>query len=88
MRPEVALSVAKLIFYGDQRNVLEKVVIPCTIIQTTNDLAAPISVGDYMRKMIKAKSTVEIIEVDGHFPQLTAHVQFLEVLGGVLGFDL
>ncbi|XP_057506229.1 strigolactone esterase D14-like [Actinidia eriantha] len=87
MRPEVALLVTKLVFYGDQRNVLEKVVIPCTIIQTTNDKAAPISVGYYMMKMIKAKSTVEIIEA-GHFPQLTAHVQFLEVLGRVLGFDL
>ncbi|GFY98268.1 alpha/beta-Hydrolases superfamily protein [Actinidia rufa] len=69
------------------KNVLEKVVIPCTIIQTTNDVAVPVSVGDYMMKMIKAKSTVEIIEA-GHFPQLTAHVQFLEVLSGVLGFDL
>ncbi|GFY98267.1 hypothetical protein Acr_12g0008080 [Actinidia rufa] len=44
MRPEVALFITKLAFYGDQRNVLEKVVIPCTIIQTTNDKAAPISV--------------------------------------------
>ena len=88
MRPEVALYVTKLVFYSDQRNVLEKVVIPCTIIQTTNDVVVPVSVGDYMMKMIKAKSTAEIIEADGHFPQLTAHVQFLEVLGGVLGFDL
>ena len=87
MRSEVALFITKLVFYGDQRNVLEKVVILCTIIQTTNDKAAPISVGYYMMKMIKAKSTVEIIEA-GHFPQLTAHVQFLEVLGRVLGFDL
>ncbi|XP_057468031.1 strigolactone esterase D14-like [Actinidia eriantha] len=88
MRPEVALSVAKLIFHSDKRDTLEKVVIPCTIIQTINDVAVPVSVGDYMMKRIKAKSTVEIIEVDGHFPQLTAHVQFLEVLGGVLPFDL
>ncbi|GFZ09415.1 hypothetical protein Acr_21g0000140 [Actinidia rufa] len=87
MRPEVALFITKLVFYGDQRKVLEKVVIPCTIIQTTNDKVAPISVGYYMMKMIKAKSMVENIEA-GHFPQLTAHVQFLEVLGRVLGFDL
>ncbi|GFY96313.1 alpha/beta-Hydrolases superfamily protein [Actinidia rufa] len=70
------------------KDTLEKVVIPCTIIQTINDVAVPVSVGDYMMKRIKAKSTVEIIEVDGHFPQLTADVQFLEVLGGVLPFDL
>ncbi|KAL6974359.1 hypothetical protein U1Q18_028542 [Sarracenia purpurea var. burkii] len=89
MRPEAALAVADLIFRSDQREMLEKVTIPCTIVQTTNDVAVPTSVADYMRKkMIQAKSTVEIIDADGHFPQLTAHRQFLEVLGGVLGFDL
>ncbi|CAL5443103.1 unnamed protein product [Camellia sinensis] len=88
MSPEAALSTAKLIFHSDQRDMLEKVMIPCTIIQTTNDLAVPTSVGYFIQKKIKAKSTVEIIDTNGHFPQLTAHLQFLGVLGGVLGFEL
>ncbi|CAL5360610.1 unnamed protein product [Camellia sinensis] len=88
MSPEAALSTAKLIFHSDQRDMLEKVTIPCTIIQTTHDLAVPISIGYFMQKKIKAKSTVEIIDTNGHFPQLTAHLQFLEVMGGVLGFEL
>lgn len=88
MNPKVALVVAKLIFLSDKRDILEKVRIPCSIVQTTNDAVVPISVVGYMQKKIKAKSTVEIIDVDGHFPQLTAHLKFLDVMNQVLGCDL
>ncbi|GAV82060.1 Abhydrolase_6 domain-containing protein [Cephalotus follicularis] len=81
MRPEVALSLAKTVFYSDYRDILEKVLTSCTIIQTANDMVAPISVAYYMQKKIKGKSTVEIIDTDGHFPQLTAHLQLIDVLG-------
>ncbi|XAR66968.1 hypothetical protein NMG60_11013369 [Bertholletia excelsa] len=88
MKPEAALSIAKLIFHSDQRDMLESVVIPCTIIQTTYDAAVPSSVADYMQKKIKGKSTVEIVDTRGHFPHLTAPLRFLEVLNAVLGCDL
>nr|DAD44751.1 TPA_asm: hypothetical protein HUJ06_002981 [Nelumbo nucifera] len=87
MRPEVALSLAKTIFLSDVRDVLEKVQTPCTIIQTSNDIVVPVSVAHYMHNKIKGKSTVEIIEGDGHFPQLTAHSSLLDVLGRVMGID-
>ncbi|KAL2929293.1 Strigolactone esterase D14 [Bienertia sinuspersici] len=38
MKPEIALAVAKIIFLGDYRHVLDKVETPCTIISTTNDV--------------------------------------------------
>lgn len=43
-----------------------------------------------MQKKIKENPKVEIINTNGHFPQLTAHVELLDVLGLVLGveFDL
>jgi len=88
MRPEVALSLAKTVFYSDERDILDKVVTPCTIIHTTNDFVVPNSVPSYMQKKIKAKSTVEIIDADGHFPQLTSHLRLLDVLRSVLGFDI
>ncbi|GKV06548.1 hypothetical protein SLEP1_g18428 [Rubroshorea leprosula] len=88
MRPEVAIPVAEMVFRSDYRNVLEKVLTPCTIIQPSNDKVVPNSVAYYMQKNIKGKSTVEIVEMDGHFPQLTAHLHLLDVLGGVLGFEI
>ncbi|XP_030448203.1 probable esterase KAI2 [Syzygium oleosum] len=87
MRPEVALPLARTVFLCDHREVLERVTTPCTIIQTTNDVVVPNSVAHYMHDKIQGKSTVEMIEADGHYPQLTAHLQLLDVLGGILGFD-
>ncbi|CAO2841468.1 unnamed protein product [Amaranthus hypochondriacus] len=85
MRPEIGLAVAKIIFYGDYRHILENVETQCTIINTTNDLIVPSSVPYFMQnKMINAKSSVELINVDGHFPHLSAHLELLNVLNRVL----
>jgi pimeloyl-ACP methyl ester carboxylesterase len=88
MRPEIALAMAKTVFYSDHRQVLDKVTKPCTIIQTTSDVAVPNSVGFYMMDRIKGKSTVEIVDNDGHLPQLTADKELIGVLSGVLGFGI
>ncbi|WCJ29748.1 alpha/beta-Hydrolases superfamily protein [Euphorbia peplus] len=87
MAPDVAASVAKTVFYSDYRDILDKVTTPCTIVQTQNDMAVPNSVAYYLHQNIKAKSTVEIMESDGHFPHLTAPHQLLNVFNSVLGFS-
>ncbi|KAI6679434.1 hypothetical protein NL676_033315 [Syzygium grande] len=87
MNPEVAASLANVIFHSDYRHILVDVTAPCTIIQVTNDMAVPTSVAHYMKEKISGPSTVEMIEGTGHFPQLTAHEQLLDVLHQALGFD-
>ncbi|KAL3747543.1 hypothetical protein ACJRO7_016351 [Eucalyptus globulus] len=87
MKPEVAASLAESIFRSDHRHILVNVTVPCTIIQVTNDMAVPASVAHYMKEKISGPSTVEMIEGTGHFPQLTAHEQLLDVLRRALGFD-
>lgn len=84
MRPEVALSVAKTVFLSDYRDILDKVLVPCHIIQTSNDIVVPNSVPRYMQSKIKVKCEINIIETNGHFPQLTSHVQFVDVLSRIL----
>ncbi|XP_071723848.1 strigolactone esterase D14 [Rutidosis leptorrhynchoides] len=88
MNPEIGLLIAKTVFLSDHRDILEKVAIPCTIIQTTNDIVVPISVVEYMKKTIKGESTVEMIDTLGHFPQLTAPNQFLEIIDRVMNVEL
>lgn len=83
-KPEIALPVATIIFQSDERELLEKITTPCTIIQAKNDIVVPNSVAEFMNNKIKGKSTVEYVEATGHFPQLTSHIQFNEVLGRVL----
>ncbi|XP_050206281.1 strigolactone esterase RMS3 [Mercurialis annua] len=87
MNPKYALSVAKTVFYCDEREILDKVSTPCTIIQTTNDIVVPNSVAYYMQEKIKGKCTVELIDTDGHFPHLTAPRQLFDVFTAVLGLS-
>ncbi|KAL3535777.1 hypothetical protein ACH5RR_004238 [Cinchona calisaya] len=82
---KTALPLAKTVFLSDHRPILENVTTPCTIIHTSRDLVVPDSVPIFMHNKIKGNSTVEIIDsTEGHFPQLTAHQQFLDVLDKVL----
>ncbi|KHN21552.1 Sigma factor sigB regulation protein rsbQ [Glycine soja] len=67
-----------------EKEILDKVETPCTIIQTKKDAAVPHNVALYMENKIKGKVTLEIIDTLGHFPQLTAHLKFVEVLKGAL----
>ncbi|WVZ26062.1 hypothetical protein V8G54_004606 [Vigna mungo] len=84
MGGEVGLPLAKTIFYSDWREMLEKVETPCTIIQTKKDAAVPHSVALYMQNKIKGKVRLEIIDTLGHFPQITAHLHFVQVLKAAL----
>ncbi|KAK7314510.1 hypothetical protein VNO77_33036 [Canavalia gladiata] len=88
MRAQIPASLAKTVFYSDCRDILEKVETPCTIIQATSDIVVPHSAAVYMEKKIKGKVTLEVVDTKGHFPQLTAHLQLVEILKGVLGFGL
>lgn len=88
MKHEFVIPLSKTVFLSDERDVLEKVTTPCTIIQPSNDIVVPESVAYYMQKKIKGESTVEIVKADGHFPHLTAHLELLDVLGRVLGFEI
>ncbi|XP_057768768.1 probable strigolactone esterase DAD2 [Salvia miltiorrhiza] len=85
MNPQTALSLAKTVFLADYRYVLEKVVVPCNIIHTRNDVVVPLAAVEYMQNTIKAKAEVDIIDTEGHFPHLTAHLQFVQVLDRILG---
>lgn len=85
MRPRVGLSLAKTVFLADYRSVLERVVVPCNIIQTRNDVVVPFAVVEYMQSKIKGGCEVDVIDTDGHCPQLTAHLQFVEVIDRILG---
>ncbi|KAI9128587.1 hypothetical protein K1719_000070 [Acacia pycnantha] len=84
MGGEAALPLAKTVFLSDNREWLEKVEIPCTIVQPSYDMAVPHSVALYLAKKIKGKCDLEVIETVGHFPQLTAHLKLVEVLKAAL----
>lgn len=69
--PEIAKNFARVTFLSDYRAELPKLQTPTLILQCSDDLIAPISVGEYMHKTI-ANSTLRIIENVGHCPHLSA----------------
>eukprot|EP01018_Ginkgo_biloba_P021130 Gb_15091 [translate_table: standard] len=85
MKPDIAFTIAKTIFESDMRSILGEVKTPCAIIQTTKDKAVPMGVAYYLQCHLGGKTSIEILETDGHLPQLTAPdllLQVLAVFGG------
>jgi len=71
MRPDVALSISLMIFSSDCRDQLGKVSVPCTVIQSRQDLAVPMAVAEYLTATIPDASLM-VIDAEGHMPQLSA----------------
>ena len=69
--PAITLDFARLTFLSDNRNDLPKLQTPCLILQTADDIVAPLHVGAYMHQAIPG-STLVYMKATGHFPQLSA----------------
>ncbi|KAH6799607.1 hypothetical protein C2S51_036091 [Perilla frutescens var. frutescens] len=80
MRPDIALSVFRTVFTFDLREFLERVTVPCHIIQSSKDLAVPVAVAEYLHQNLGGKSIVEVVSTEGHLPQLSAPELTIPVL--------
>ena len=49
-----------------------QVKVPCHILQSTKDLAVPVSVSQYLHQNLGGRSVVEVFPVHGHLPQLSS----------------
>lgn len=68
--PEIAKHFARVTFLADHRAELSKVTTPTLIVQSDDDLLAPVGVGQYMHEKI-ANSTLSIVKNVGHCPHLS-----------------
>ena len=69
--PEIAKQFARVTFLADNRADVPKLTTPTLIIQCSDDLIAPMSVGEYMHRVLP-RSTLSIIDNVGHCPHLSA----------------
>jgi sigma-B regulation protein RsbQ len=69
--PQIAKQFARVTFLSDLRAELPKLQAPTLVLQCSDDLIAPVSVGEYMRDHIP-DCTLRIIENVGHCPHLSA----------------
>ncbi|CAI9777179.1 unnamed protein product [Fraxinus pennsylvanica] len=72
MRPDISLFVSRTVFNSDLRGVLGLVKVPCSIIQTAKDVSVPTSVATYLKNHLGGRSTVHMLNVEGHLPHLSA----------------
>lgn len=79
IQPDIAVSVAKTIFYSDHRKELPLVKIPTLIVKTTDDIAVPPQVPDYMNEKILGSKKVQVT-AKGHFPHLSSP---REIIGAI-----
>lgn len=69
--PKIANHFARTTFLSDERELLAKVDTPSLILQCSEDVIAPLEVGEYMHRHLK-KSTLVVMKATGHCPNLSA----------------
>jgi sigma-B regulation protein RsbQ len=69
--PEIAAHFARVTFLSDNRADLPKLHAPALVLQCSDDLIAPVSVGQYMAGVLP-DPTLRVIRNVGHCPHLSA----------------
>lgn len=69
--PEIASHFARVTFLSDHRADLDRTESPALLLQCSDDMIAPQSVGEYMHRTMR-NSTLRIVENVGHCPHLSA----------------
>uniref|UniRef100_A0A1D1YLL3 Sigma factor sigB regulation protein rsbQ n=1 Tax=Anthurium amnicola TaxID=1678845 RepID=A0A1D1YLL3_9ARAE len=88
IRPDIALSVAQTIFQSDLRQYLGLVTVPCHILQSTKDLAVPVTVSEYLHRNLGGESIVEVMPSEGHLPQLSSPDIVIPVMLKHIKYDI
>jgi len=69
--PEIAKHFARVTFLSDHRADVARLAAPALVLQCTDDLIAPLSVGQFLERTLP-RPTLRHIENVGHCPHLSA----------------
>ena len=69
--PVVARRFAEATFYADNRSDLAHVRVPSLVLQCSEDIIAPLPVGEYVHRHTPG-STLRIMQATGHCPHMSA----------------
>lgn len=81
--PDIAKHFARVTFLSDHRRDVAACLTPTLILQCSDDMVAPLSVGEFMRNSLP-NGTLHIIENVGHCPHLSAPTESSNVIDGFL----
>jgi sigma-B regulation protein RsbQ len=77
--PDIARRFAHVTFLSDNRADLARVKTPTLVLQCTNDVIAPVTVGEYVRDQM-ANATLVMLNATGHCPHLSAPLETAEAI--------
>jgi sigma-B regulation protein RsbQ len=84
--PEIAKQFARVTFLSDNRAQLPLLSTPTLIVQCNDDIIAPQSVGDYLKRQLP-RSTLRVVENVGHCPHLSAPGQCAQAMNEFLAAE-
>ena len=77
--PDIARRFARVTFTSDNRADLPRVATPTLVLQCTNDVIAPVAVGEYVRDQLPNAELV-LLDATGHCPNLSAPDETAEAI--------
>ena len=77
--PAIAKHFARTTFLTDKRTILSKTTTPSLILQCSQDVIAPLEVGDYLHRELPHSKLV-VLKATGHCPNLSAPVETIEAI--------
>ncbi len=77
--PAIAREFAAATFFSDNRAVLPQVRKPVLIMQCTDDVTVPMSVGRYLHQHLPAATLVEM-KATGHYPHVSHPRETIEII--------
>lgn len=82
--PSVAHRFARATFLSDNRSDLGKLAVPSLILQCSEDIIAPSSVGEYLQNNIPL-SQLRFMKATGHCPHLSEPAETIQLIKDYLG---
>jgi sigma-B regulation protein RsbQ len=71
IRPDIALAVARMVYQSDHRKDLSGLRVPTLIVQSSDDVAVPVAVGEYLARCIPGARYL-LINAHGHLAHMSA----------------
>lgn len=82
--PVIAGQFARATFFADNRADLPKLKKPALILQCSDDIIAPLAVGEFMHRHLP-QSTLRVMKARGHCPQMSAPEETITLIQDYLG---
>jgi sigma-B regulation protein RsbQ len=77
--PTIARRFAEATFFADNRGDLPKVKVPSLVLQCSEDMIAPLEVGDYVHRNLPG-STLRVLKATGHVPHMSHPEETVEAI--------